>query len=179
MALATDISIEPFDHGNHKHPHKFAELNREWLDGYGLLEAADEAMLADPKGSVLDKDGLILFASFNGEIIGTGALLKCEEGCYEIAKMGVSSGVRGRGVGRKLAETLISTARAKGARKLYIESNRKLDRALALYRSLGFKELPQVENSPYTTCDIAFEMVLPLDPTRYGDWEINGKCVDF
>jgi hypothetical protein len=19
----------------------------------------------------------------------------------------------------------------------------------------------------------------PVDPTRYGDWEINGKCVDF
>src|SRR5205807_6530662 len=66
----------------------------------------------------------------------------------------VTAAARGQGVGRKIAESLFAEARAKGARKLYLESNRKLDRALALYRSLGFKELPHVENSRYASCDI-------------------------
>lgn len=35
----------------------------------------------------------------------------------------------------------------------------------------------QLEISQYKT--IKKEVPEPLDPTRYGDWEKNGRCIDF
>ncbi|MDE3059531.1 MAG: DUF1674 domain-containing protein [Pseudomonadota bacterium] len=48
------------------------------------------------------------------------------------------------------------------------------------------KESPQKEKKPPAKKPAAGPAPLPetggrggLDPTRYGDWEIGGKCVDF
>jgi len=190
MTSADQVTMELFVAGNPGHRAMFDALGREWLEAYGFLEAADEHMLVDPEGAILGEGGVILFARLNDAIIGTGALLKCEEGVYEIAKMGVTASQQGAGIGRAIAEALIAQARALGASKLYIASNRKLERALTLYRNLGFRELPQAEDQRYATCDITMEMLLypnpkeiggrkGPDPTRYGDWESAGRCVDF
>lgn len=186
----SDIVIEHYSPSNPEHARMFATLNFEWLERFALLEEADRIMLADPEKLVLHKDGTIIFARIQGQIAGTGALLKHSEDVYEIAKMAVTGKRQGQGIGRKIAETLIDQARSKGIRRLYIASNRKLDRAVTLYRSLGFKETEGAADQRYMSCDITLEMELQpqvaevggrggLDPVRYGDWEISGKCVDF
>ncbi|MGL5783888.1 MAG: DUF1674 domain-containing protein [Alphaproteobacteria bacterium] len=38
--------------------------------------------------------------------------------------------------------------------------------------------VPQEQNSPVALLSENTATILP-DPTRYGDWERNGKCVDF
>jgi N-acetylglutamate synthase-like GNAT family acetyltransferase len=185
---APAVTIEVFERGNKDHARRFAELNREWLNEFFVVEAADEDMFSDPESRILDKDGEILFASVDGKLLGTGALYEHDEGVYEIAKMAVTGSTRGLGLGRRIAESLIDAARRKGARKLYIASNRKLAQALALYRSLGFAEVTGSGDNRYARADIFLEMPLAVpesggpkgaEPTRYGDWEINGKCVDF
>jgi GNAT superfamily N-acetyltransferase len=179
-----DVTIESWK-GTKEHIKAFGDLNREWLEEFFWIEPIDEAMFADPQGYIVDKGGDILFARVDGDILGVIALLKLEEeGVYELSKMGVTSRARGLGIGRKLGEALIALARGRGVKKLYIASNRKLVQAIKLYKNLGFIELP-VNNDPrYKRADITLELPLNkparhANPTRYGDWEIGGKCVDF
>lgn len=118
----------------------FGAINREWLETYFEVEDHDAAVLDDPKGTILQMGGEIVFARMNGRIVGTGALLQGLNGHYEIAKMGVTESARGEGVGRKITEHLIERARQRGAREVVLATSPLLKEALALYRSLGFKE---------------------------------------
>jgi GNAT superfamily N-acetyltransferase len=181
----SDVIIENWN-GSAEHSHMFGQLNREWLEEFFWVEPTDEAMFADPKAYIVDKGGDILFARVNGDILGVIALLPLEDGVYELSKMGVTGRARGMGIGRKLGEALIALARKQGVKKLYIASNRKLEQAITLYKKLGFVELPHSADPRYQRADITLELPLtdqPMkrhpDPTRYGDWELMGKCVDF
>ena len=43
-----NVEIAPF---RHEHAGRFAELNREWLEKYDLMEPSNEEQLADPPRS--------------------------------------------------------------------------------------------------------------------------------
>jgi hypothetical protein len=41
-------------------------------------------------------------------------------------------------------------------------------------------DLPEADPAiAVETAGCTAEIKLPLDPTRYGDWEKNGRCIDF
>lgn len=97
-----------------------------------------------------------------GTAIGTVSLIPVNNGRVELAKMGVSELSRGTGAGRALMTAAIKAAREMGASNVWIESNRTLNAALTLYRSVGFQEL-QADNAlhtPYQRCDIQMELDL-------------------
>jgi putative acetyltransferase len=77
-----------------------------------------------------------------------------EQQGFELAKMGVRSSVRGRGVGRALAMAAMDRARALGAPVVHIWSNRVLEPALKLYRSLGFFEVPLERDTVFARANI-------------------------
>ncbi len=97
-----------------------------------------------------------------GEAVATCALQKEGEGVYELAKMAVKRGLRGRGLGRIILHEVIGQARAIGMRKLTIISNRRLAPALHLYREAGFKEVAQ-RHMEYARGDIELELDLIQD----------------
>ena len=101
-------------------------------------------------------------AEVDGESVGTCALMKCPYGAYELAKMAVAPAAQGRGVGRALGEAAITRARALGAPRVELLSNTILEPALALYRSLGFVEVP-LPKTDYRRANI--KMVLELSPS--------------
>ncbi len=182
------IDIEAWQRGNEAHRRAFADINSEWLNEFFRIEETDAAMFADPQGYIIDKGGIILFAREKDALLGTVCLFPIGDGVFELGKMGVRKNTRGKGIGRILAAEAISWARRKGIPKLYIASNRKLEQAIALYKSLGFVELSNNDDPRYARCDITLEMDLSPkeiggrkgpDPVRYGDWESAGKCVDF
>lgn len=81
-------------------------------------------------------------------------------GCrFELAKMGVDPAYQGRGIGKALGRAALDKARLLGARKVFLESNRVLKPALALYHSLGFREVVG-SPSPYQRSDIQMEVEL-------------------
>lgn len=135
----------------------FRDLNRAWIERYFTLESHDLEMLNDPEGYILAGGGRILMADLDGQIVGTVALIREAPDRYELAKMAVADAAQGRGVGRALGEAAVAQARALGARRLVLESNRRLAPALALYRSLGFAEVP-LADTPYARADIRMEM---------------------
>ncbi len=142
------------------HRHAFRDLNRAWIERYFTLEPHDNEMLDDPESYILANDGHILMAELDGKTVGTVALLKETDDRYELAKMAVTDAAQGRGVGRELGEAAIAKARELGATRLVLESNRRLAPALALYRSLGFVEVPVPKETPYARADIRMEMAL-------------------
>ena len=63
-------------------------------------------------------------------------------GVAEIQRMYVRPAARGRGVGRRMLERLLSQARTLGVETVRLESLAFLAEAHALYRSTGFADVP-------------------------------------
>lgn len=145
-----------------QHAVMFKALNEEWITQYFVMEEADHKSLGNPQSYILDKGGYILMASYGGEIVGTCALIKEEGNVFELAKMAVSPKAQGLKIGKQLGEAAIRKARAAGATKVYLVSNRRLETALNLYRRLGFVEVP-MPPSIYARADIKMELPLQTE----------------
>ena len=135
----------------------FYDLNHEWISKYFVMEDADNKSLSDPQGYIINKGGLILIALFNGEPVGTCALINDGDGVYELAKMAVAPKMQGMKIGKMLGEAVLDRARRVGANKVYLVSNRRLETALNLYKRLGFVEVP-MPPSIYERADIKMEL---------------------
>lgn len=134
----------------------FRTLNEAWISAHFALEPKDREVLGDPQGQIIDKGGCVFIALKGGEPVGCVALMRMEDGGYEVAKMTVASSQRGEGLGRQLLERCIEAGAALGATRLYLETNATLAPALALYRAMGFRELPP-KPTPYVRADVFME----------------------
>jgi putative acetyltransferase len=154
-----EITIREFRPGDES---AFRTLNEEWITRHFVLEPKDEDSLANPWETILDCGGRILLAVRGGRPIGCCALLAMAPGEFEVAKMAVTESSQRNGAGRRLLEEIIAEARSAGARRLYLETNRKLTAAIRLYESLGFRHLPpeRVVPSAYARADVYMELYL-------------------
>ena len=139
---------------------EFARLNREWLESFGLLEDADEEHLCAPRESIIERGGQIFLAVEDGTVVGTCAAIHHGGTIVEIAKLVTAPLARRRGIGRRLAQTVIAYAKGIGAKKVVLVSNTKLKSALALYTSLGFLHQPLPAKPGYASADVYMELVL-------------------
>lgn len=139
-----------------RHAVAFRTLNEGWISKHFALEAKDREVLNDPQGTIVAKGGRIFMAEHEGAPVGCVALLKMDDGGFEVAKMTVSETVRGSGLGRLLLQRCIDAGAEAGATRLYLETNSGLGPALGLYRAMGFQELPPAE-TPYARADVFME----------------------
>jgi GNAT superfamily N-acetyltransferase len=117
----------------------FAELNLDWIEEYFTVEEMDRKYLENPRESIIDKGGEIFFVVEQQEVKGTCAVIQHSSGIYEIGKMAVVKSSRGKGLGKLLLETAIDYAQQKGANKIIIVSNTRLETAISLYKKYGFE----------------------------------------
>lgn len=143
-----------------KYAEDFKNLNIEWLEKYFWVEPHDEEVLGKPGKYIIEPGGNIFFVRENEKIIGTVALMKMEDGIFELTKMAVIPAAQGRNIGQKLMQHTLNFARSKGWKKLILYSNRKLKNAIHIYKKYGFKEIPIEENNPYVRGDIKLELPL-------------------
>ncbi|AMR28154.1 MarR family transcriptional regulator [Hymenobacter psoromatis] len=136
------------------HQADFKRLNVEWIERYFQLEAADLKALDHPDEYILQPGGHIMLAVYQGQAVGTCALLALPNHCYELAKMAVAPAAQGLGIGYQLGQAAIAWAKARGATHLYLESNTRLKPALTLYHKLGFQKTIAGQPSPYERCNI-------------------------
>jgi DNA-binding MarR family transcriptional regulator/N-acetylglutamate synthase-like GNAT family acetyltransferase len=137
----------------------FKALNEAWITTYFKMEETDYKSLDHPESYILNKGGHILFALYNGEPVGTCALIPMNTKTFELAKMAVSAQAKGKGIGELLGQAAIRLAAEKGAKKLYLESNTILKPAISLYHKLGFKKVTGLP-TPYERCNIQMELTL-------------------
>jgi putative acetyltransferase len=94
----------------------------------------------------LDVDGLldpkVTFVSYrDGDLVlGVAAIKELDSSDVELKSMHTSAEARGRGVGRALLSHLLDTARARGYRRVFLETGTTpgFAAARALYESAGF-----------------------------------------
>jgi ribosomal protein S18 acetylase RimI-like enzyme len=156
MSLDNTVEIIPFS-ATLAAPIK--TLNLEWLQKHFRIEPKDELVLSDPQGQIIDKGGMIFYAKYKVEIVGTVSLIKIDDTTFELSKMAVTDGVQGLGIGKKLMLHCLAVAEAKGMEKLILYSNRKLLSAIHLYEKFGFVEIP-LEDGVYERADIKMERII-------------------
>jgi putative acetyltransferase len=138
----------------------FRTLNEEWITRYFILEKTDRETLGDPENKILKKGGSIFMAHFEGHAVGCVALIPVGDGLYEVSKMAVSPQLRGLGIGRKLLQHAVTQARIIGARSLFLASNARLENAVHLYESIGFRHVPpeSLPANAYSRANVFMEM---------------------
>lgn len=134
-------------------------LNLEWLTKYFRVEEKDKLVLSNPQEEIIDKGGMIFYAKYNDEIIGTVSLIKIDNDIFELSKMAVSDKAQGLGIGNKLLIHCMAVAEEKNIKTLILYSNRKLLSAIHLYKKFGFYEI-SLEDGVYDRADIKMEKIL-------------------
>ena len=151
----TAVEIIPYQP---EHQPYFEALNRAWIEKYFWMEERDVQSLQHPDETILKPGGAILVAQYDREIAGVAALKPYAEGVYEFTKMAVDERFRGKGIGQRLTEACVGKARSLGAHTVILYSSTKLIPAIALYRKLGFVEIPL--DGTYERSDIKMKLVL-------------------
>jgi N-acetylglutamate synthase-like GNAT family acetyltransferase len=136
----------------------FEKFNRDWIEKYFWMEPVDFEVLQNPEEHIINKGGAIIMAEVNGEVAGTVALKFVERGVYEFTKMAVGDKFRGKKAGLALANAAIEKAKTLGGKKVILYSNTILEPAIALYKKMGFNEIPV--DGPYKRSNIKMELLL-------------------
>ena len=136
------------------------ELFLEYADslGFSLCFQSFDQELAGLPGDYSPPDGCLLVAEYLGQLAGCVALHKLEPDICEMKRLYLRPQLRGRGVGRALAEAVIAEARSIGYRKMRLDTVEPvMPNAVAMYRRLGF-----VEIEPYRPNPIAGALYMEL-----------------
>jgi DNA-binding MarR family transcriptional regulator len=136
--LLEEIEILDYTPALKKH---FRKLNYEWLEEDHKVEEHDEEVLSDPDGQIIERGGRVFFARLKGKIVGTCALVRHDDGKYEVAKMAVAKAARKRFVGTRLALAVIEAARNMGVDRLYAETDPDHSQAVTLAEQMGFERI--------------------------------------
>ena len=156
MSIENIVEIIPFSTDLKEH---IKTLNLEWLKKYFKVEPKDEIVLSNPQSEIIDKGGMIFYAKYNNQIIGTVSLIKVDDFTFELSKMAVTDTIQGLGIGKKIMEHCLAVAKEEGIQKLILYSNRSLLPAIHLYEKYGFVEI-SLEDGVYERADIKMERII-------------------
>ncbi|MDB6045451.1 MAG: hypothetical protein JWM63_4002 [Gammaproteobacteria bacterium] len=109
---------------------------QEVLDFY--YASGDEAL----PGVYAPPDGCMLLATCSAKPAGCGAFHRLSPDTCEMKRMYVRPEFRGMRIGRQLAETLIVAAQEAGYGAMRLETTTFMDKAIAMYSSVGFRTCP-------------------------------------
>lgn len=120
-----------------------------WL-GINLCFQNYEQEVAQLPGEYASPSGRLWLARDDQDAAaGCAALRSLGDGICEMKRLYVRPAFRGQRLGWQLAELVVSEARVIGYERIRLDTlPGKMDRAIAMYRTLGFKDIPPYYNNP-------------------------------
>jgi putative acetyltransferase len=119
-----------------------------------------DAELRELPGRYRPPEGRLILCEVDGSAAGCIALKPLEPGICEMKRLFVRPAFRGRQLGVLLAKHIINEARVIGYSAMRLDTIRgRMDNAIALYSSVGFREIPPYYKNPVPN---AFFMELRL-----------------
>ena len=82
--------------------------------------------------------GKTLLAIRDSEIVGGGAYRRISPEACEMKRLYVSGKAKGEGLGRRLCEALLASAKEEGAQVMRLDTVNFMTEAIAMYERLGF-----------------------------------------
>lgn len=127
-----------------------ANLFREyqaWLD-IDLCFQDFDSELSNVAEMYAQPGGVIYIATVDDEDVGVGALRPVSDTRCEMKRVYVRESVRGLGLGKRIIDLLIARGVEVGYTSMVLDTLPKLEAAQAIYRALGFQEIPAYYNNP-------------------------------
>ena len=126
--------------------------------GHDLCFQGFCAERADLRAAYAAPGALLLARGADGAPVGCVAVRDRGAGTAEMKRLYVAPAARGTGLGRCLADAAVEHATAAGFRRLVLDTLSTMTTAIALYRSLGFRE-----TAPYYDNPLAGAVYLALE----------------
>lgn len=121
----------------------YAQELDQRFDGGFVRPAGDAERLTPPAG-------LFLVAVLGEETVGCGGLAFVDGEPPLVKRVWVAPSARGLGLATRLMAELEGRARARGAAKVRLDTNKALSEAIAMYPRLGYREVPAFHDDPYS-----------------------------
>jgi len=157
MVCAVTASPEPHSIRPAREPGEITAVRELFLEyarwlGEDLCFQGFAGELAGLPGDYAPPRGRLFFAVAAGaggsEPAGCIALRPFDADTGEVKRLYVRQAYRGCGLGLRLAELAIESARESGYRRLVLDTLARMDDAVRLYRRLGFGEIPAYYHNP-------------------------------
>jgi carbonic anhydrase len=119
--------------------------------GFDLCFQGFDKELAELPGDYAPPSGRLLLAFDNNTLAGCVALhaFGNSNSICEMKRLYVRSNFRGHRIGQQLITAVITAAREIGYSHMRLDTvSGTMDKAIALYRSYGFKEIPSYRHNP-------------------------------
>ncbi len=132
--------------------------------GFDLCFQSFETELAELPGDYAPPRGRLLLARYESQPAGCVAMHRIADDVCEMKRLYVRPDFRGKGIGKALALSLLEAARQIGYFYMRLDTVEPvMKEAVAMYRRLGFREIPAYRPNPIPG---AIYMELELLPPR-------------
>lgn len=140
------------------------EQDRHLVEAY-FDDAAFDRELAELHLKYAPPEGGLLLARLDGAPVGCVALRRIDKHTCEMKRMFVRPEAQRRGVGRALARAIIALAVDAGYSTMVLDTSVRQREAAALYRGLGFTDVPAYYDVPEPLANWLVFMRLELAAT--------------